>query len=755
MRRVLVVLALVASTTAVVLVAGARPSQAAFRVFDGLVDAGVPVPIDAGSHLRTAIQVSYTPDGSGVVHLHECGITPAPDDVAVVAAFSSQSASNVALIPPYPGSPQSCVTPTAPGRLVIDALDTFPLGNFTALPDPPQQTIAIGPGATVEVDLPAAIPDEMVATMLIRGTGTTPSFVTVWPSGFPRPLESAIGLSEGDGDVTAWPTGSGTERRISLYNQAGSASVTLQFTGWYDFELDGTGEMPLISWQLEDGAGFHQQVPTRLLDTRQTGARLAGGGVAALTFPAGQEAVALNVTLAEAGGEGFATAWPCAELRPLASNLNFVPGDEVANAVIATTDENGQVCFYASAPTDLIVDQSGWFGDGGDAYTPADPVRLLDTRVGIGASGASGPLGPHAVQLALPLGDAVPAGATSAVFNVTVTEPQSAGFAVAWPCGVPRPNASNVNYGAGETVPNLVTVPIGAGGQVCFYTSATAHLIADLQGWYAPEGEARYEPLLPTRWFDTRDEGPAPPLNTNRVQPLYAQPDPDSSRGRAQRDGDRARDRRIRHHLAVPPSGSGRRQSAPTARRAPQRLQPQLRRRPDRPQSGHRPPHQRVHRHLLLHLAVDPPARRRVRLVRRRPGDRGRGARQRPSRRRRGAAVTVGEPGRCAARRRALPLSARLSRSAGGDQLDPVAERVVAEALDATLDRIAGADLDPGRGEPIDQGVEVVDQQRRVGLTGRAEVLLDPEMDLHTGGDEPAPASCGERLGFRHAAQPQ
>lgn len=527
MRRVLVVLALVASTTTVVLGAAARPAQAEYRVFDGRVDAGVPVRIDLQSPLRTAIQVVYVPDGSGVVYLHDCGITPQPDDRSMVAAFSSQPASNVALIPRFPGSPQSCLTPTASGRLIINALDAFPLGDFTPLPDAPQQTITIGPNATVEVDVPAAIPDKMVATMLIRGTGTTSSFVTVWPSGFPRPLESAITLSEGDGDVTAWATWNATARRISLYNRAGSASITLQFTGWYDTDVGGTGEMPLVSWQADEGgAGFHQQVPTRLLDTRQTGGRLARGGVTALTFPPAHEAVALNVTLTEAGGEGFATAWPCAEPRPLASNLNFVPGDEIANAVVATTDENGQVCFFASAPTDLIVDQSGWFGRGGDAYTPADPRRLLDTRVGIGASAPLGPFGPHADQLVLPLGSAVPAGATAAVFNLTVTEPDAAGFAVAWPCGVPRPNASNVNYGEGETVPNLVTVPIGSDGSVCFYTSARSHLIADLQGWYSGDGEARYAPLVPTRWFDTRDEGPARPRHENRIQRLYDQPDP-------------------------------------------------------------------------------------------------------------------------------------------------------------------------------------------------------------------------------------
>src|SRR3712207_8397776 len=46
------------------------------------------------------------------------------------------------------------------------------------------------------------------------------------------------------------------------------------------------------------------------------------GGVPA----AGVTAVALNVTVVEPSAAGHVTVWPSGEARPLASNLNFVPG---------------------------------------------------------------------------------------------------------------------------------------------------------------------------------------------------------------------------------------------------------------------------------------------------------------------------------------------------------------------------------------------------------------------------------------------
>jgi hypothetical protein len=57
-----------------------------------------------------------------------------------------------------------------------------------------------------------------------------------------------------------------------------------------------------------------------------------------------------------------------------------------------------------------------------------------------------------------------------------------------FPDGTARPATSNLNFTAGETIPNLVIVPVGADGKVDFYndSAGTVQLIADLSGVWLP-----------------------------------------------------------------------------------------------------------------------------------------------------------------------------------------------------------------------------------------------------------------------------
>jgi hypothetical protein len=83
----------------------------------------------------------------------------------------------------------------------------------------------------------------------------------------------------------------------------------------------------------------------------------------------------------------------------------------------------------------------------------------------------------------------VPANATSVVLNVTVTEPIGPeSFLTLFPNGTARPLASNLNFVAGETVPNLVVVRV-QNGKVSIYNNVGAtHVIADVQGWFSAGG---------------------------------------------------------------------------------------------------------------------------------------------------------------------------------------------------------------------------------------------------------------------------
>ena len=74
-----------------------------------------------------------------------------------------------------------------------------------------------------------------------------------------------------------------------------------------------------------------------------------------------------------------------------------------------------------------------------------------------------------------------------------------------------QPTVSNLNYVAGQTVPNLVTVKVGANGRVNLYNSqGFTSLVADVVGYYtaATAGcTGRFTAVTPKRLLDTRDGG--------------------------------------------------------------------------------------------------------------------------------------------------------------------------------------------------------------------------------------------------------
>jgi hypothetical protein len=123
-------------------------------------------------------------------------------------------------------------------------------------------------------------------------------------------------------------------------------------------------------------------------------------------------------------------------------------------------------------------------------FVAVSPVRVFDTRAGES---------PGAVRLVpkvkvgggsvlevkvTDLVGVVPASGVGAVsLNVTVTNPEGAGFVTVYPCG-PRALVSSVNYGAGATVANAVIAPVSASGTVCFFSMVPTDLIVDLNGWF-------------------------------------------------------------------------------------------------------------------------------------------------------------------------------------------------------------------------------------------------------------------------------
>lgn len=271
-----------------------------------------------------------------------------------------------------------------------------------------------------------------------------------------------------------------------------------------------TTPAPIVPKALQPSA-----VPDRVLDTRTgTGGsvdpvpgrgfirvKVAGKG----DVPANASAVALNVTVTGAQGDGYLTVWPCGAPMPGTSNVNYRRGQTIPNMVISKVGENGEVCIYADATTGVLADVSAWFGPG-SAYVALNPERILETRVAAGQIGYSGdkPLPGATVELQVTgVGaSAVPSSAAAVVLNVTGTDATAPGYVTVWPCGEAMPTASNLNLTLNETRANLVVARVPASGKVCLFTETGTHLLADLAGYFP--GGSGFTSVIPERILETR-----------------------------------------------------------------------------------------------------------------------------------------------------------------------------------------------------------------------------------------------------------
>lgn len=346
------------------------------------------------------------------------------------------------------------------------------------------------PGESFELQLGAAVPAGASAVVLnVTATGqTADTFVTVWPGQQSRPLVSNLNPRPGVLAVPAMvtsrvsPSGS-----VRLFNNAGFVDLIADVIGWYGPAGDSTGAL------------YSPVTPQRLLDTRDgTGGKAApfsGGETFALPvlqpgMPTDASAVVLNITTTSTSAPTHVTVWPTGAARPMASSLNPQPGITRANLTTAAIGNGGKVSLFNNAgSTNLIVDLVGYYtsagaASGGSPFFPATPERAYDTRDGTG--GVRGPLS-GSVVLPFAGRGVVPPDASAVDVNVTAVDQPTPGHLTIWPAGQSLPIASNLNYGARDTIANRALAGLSGGNtQLAPAPASASQVVMDVAGWFGP-----------------------------------------------------------------------------------------------------------------------------------------------------------------------------------------------------------------------------------------------------------------------------
>ncbi|MDO8391373.1 MAG: choice-of-anchor D domain-containing protein [Actinomycetota bacterium] len=360
----------------------------------------------------------------------------------------------------------------------------------------PLRPIPAGSVIDVQVTGRGGVPATGVSSVVLNVTAvnaTTETFITLWPTGGERPTVSNLNPAPGPPIPNQATIQMGAGGKISAYNHNGRVDLIFDVVGYYSDE-EGV-----------PGSRFHAVGPFRMIDTRYgTGplpiapigprqtlpfdVRGAGGEV-----PSDVTAVVMNVTFVNPTAPGFVTVYPGDVPLPTTSSLNTSPGAVRPNLVTVRVPPSGIVNFFNfQGSTDLVVDVVGYYdttrvGDAG-RFQPVTPFRAWDTR------DSDVPLDSNEVW-SFPIGDfggAAPF-ASAAVLNVTAVSPTASGFLTVYSDDLcDPPLASNLNFVAGQTVPNGVIAQLSLGtecalgdGRIDVYNlSGKTHVILDVVGYF-------------------------------------------------------------------------------------------------------------------------------------------------------------------------------------------------------------------------------------------------------------------------------
>lgn len=366
------------------------------------------------------------------------------------------------------------IEPLAPAR-VLDTRD----GTGR-----PPGRLRDGQTVTFTVAGRGGVPASGVRAVVLNATatgGTASGHLTLFPGGQQAPEASSLNFRTGQSvpNLVVVPLGPGGT--VGMRASAGSPHVVADVVGY----------LPASSSEVEPLA------PSRLLDSRSGAGGIDGRLSPGVTYsftPLGRSgvpsrgvrAVLLNTTVTGPSTSGHLTVYPSGQTPPLASNLNYSSGLTVANLVLVPVGKDGRVSLRANAGSPYaIADVVGYVADTEDpSVHPLAPQRVLDTRDGTG--GLDGRLAPGRPESLTVAGrGGVPSRGVRAVFlNVTATGANASGYVTVFPAGQGPPTASNLNFRAGQTVPNLVLVPLDDRGRLALVANAgSPHVLADVVGY--------------------------------------------------------------------------------------------------------------------------------------------------------------------------------------------------------------------------------------------------------------------------------
>jgi hypothetical protein len=201
-------------------------------------------------------------------------------------------------------------------------------------------------------------------------------YLTAWPTGLARPSISSLNDPTGTVVANAAIVKAGTGGSINVF-ASDATNLAIDMNGY--FAAMSTG-----------GLSLYTVPPCRIVDTRQPAGSPpitslnVNTSASACGIPTTAQAEILSATVVPPSSLGYLTLWPQGQNRPLVSTLNALDAAITSNMAIVPTS-NGSISVFASDPTHLISDISGYF-----AVSTGTSTYSISGRVTSSGTGLSG-----------------------------------------------------------------------------------------------------------------------------------------------------------------------------------------------------------------------------------------------------------------------------------------------------------------------------------------------------------------------------
>lgn len=374
---------------------------------------------------------------------------------------------------------------------------------------------ATGPEAGIAVDSDSAPSTTLDYNVVYIAPAQTPSAFVVSPyswagSGYSSASALYQATGQGQHDLNGDPGISAllvpTSSPVPQLNSANASAPGMLSTDIYGHPCEADGVVAVTGVGSPDycARGAAQpQLTTTVLATASAVTALSVSLNSSIdqTVSENQSSTQYPVTLAAAPLVSYTITWGDGQTQTVAGTSIVLGG---TNATHTYTKPGKYTITDAanltSGGTSAVTTTS--FTTAGSAFVPITPIRVMDTRSGLG--GWDGPLS-GGICYVLGVGGvgSIPSDATAIAANLTVTDTSGNGYFF---LGSQGGSNSVLNYRSGQTVENsiLAQLTINGGLSIC-ERSAGADAILDVTGYFTEGTGSGYQAVTPNRLLDTRD----------------------------------------------------------------------------------------------------------------------------------------------------------------------------------------------------------------------------------------------------------